>query len=157
MPEIVMVAAMDENRLIGDGKDLPWDIPEDLEHFMNTVENHPVIMGRKTFESMGSRPVNDKVNIVISSSEIDQEKENVKKVPNPKKAMEHVVEEDKVFIIGGATVYEMFLPFADKLILSHIEGKYTGDTYFPQFEEDRWEKELMDTYDKFKVFKYTRT
>lgn len=131
--KISMVAAMANNRVIGKDNDMPWHMPADLKHFKKVTLGKPVIMGRKTFESIG-RPLPGRKNIVISrSGQISFEGVEVAK--DPSQAIELAGDVDEVMIIGGGHVYTHFLPLADTLYLTHIELNVDGDTCFPDYEQ----------------------
>lgn len=133
--KICIVVAIDQNRGIGlDGR-LPWDkIPEDLKHFKDLTIRHPVIMGRKTFESIGY-PLKDRTNIVITNnSEFDEP--GVTVVNSLEKAIEagHKVDGKRIFIIGGAQVYEEAIDLADRLFITKIDKEFVVDRFFPEYE-----------------------
>lgn len=140
MGKIIMIAAHDENRGIGKDNKLPWGkIPEDMRHFKNTTMGHIVVMGRKTFESFGSKKLPGRNNIVISRT-MDTNNDEVF-VEYLIENILHVLktEVEKSFIIGGGKIYESFLPYADEAILTEIKGTYDCDTYFPELPESEWE------------------
>lgn len=133
---IAIITAFDENRIIGRGNGLPWPrIKEDMRHFRRTTLGYPVVMGRKTFESIGSRPLPMRTNIVLTRdlnfSHPDCEIVNDYRQILNKKA-------EKIFIIGGASVYEQFLPHAKELHLTQIGGAFQGDSYFPEIMWPEW-------------------
>lgn len=130
----IIVALAKKNRVIGKNNKLPWHIPEDLKHFKDVTEGHPVIMGRKTYESIG-RPLPNRTNIAISrnknynapgclvaSSLADSIKLAKEKDPN------------EIFIIGGGQIFKEAIAITDKLYLTLVEGDFDGDVYFPEYE-----------------------
>lgn len=127
---------MDKNHLIGKGGKLPWQIPEDLAWFKSQTLGHPVIMGRATWLSLG-KALPGRQNIVLSSD------------PNfnPKGALTAASIADALslcrgkdaFVIGGARVFEQFLPLVDRLVITHIDAEFVGDTYFPSFDLSAWQ------------------
>ena len=136
--DIVLIAAVaEENRVIGKDKDLPWHIPEDLKRFKRLTTGHPLLMGRRTFESIvhqfGS-PLPDRRTVVLTSKGELPEYPDVEAYASIETALEALNGEDTVFIGGGEAVYEQFLPRADRLELTLVEGDYEGDTYFPEYE-----------------------
>jgi dihydrofolate reductase len=133
---ISIIAAMDRNRLIGSNNQLPWHLPADLAHFKAVTMGKPVIMGRKTYESIG-RPLPGRTNIVLTRSAGFQP-EGVLVAESLEKAFEYVVAEDEVMIIGGSSVYEHALPLADRLYLTYVENSYQGDAWFPDFDIEEW-------------------
>ena len=138
-PEIVIIAAVaEQNRVIGDGKDLPWHIPEDLKRFKRLTRGHPILMGRRTFESIlhqFGKPLPDRRNLVLTS-ERDRwtGHPEVETHATLESALDAVGEAERLFIGGGANVYRQFLTNADRMELTLVEGDYEGDTYFPPFE-----------------------
>lgn len=130
--KISMIAAMANNRVIGSENQMPWHLPADLKHFKAVTLGNPVIMGRKTFESIG-RPLPGRLNIVISRSGF--EAEGVSVVSNPKAALACAGEVDEVMIIGGGVIYDLFLPLATRLYLTFIQLDVEGDTKFPDYQQ----------------------
>ena len=137
-PEIVIVAAVAEkNRLIGDGKDLPWHLPEDLAHFKRLTLGHPLVMGRRTFDSVlhqFGRPLPGRENVVLTRHPVHTDHPGIHVYASLDDAFEAFADREQISIGGGATVYEQTLPLADRLELTFVEGDYEGDTYFPPFE-----------------------
>ena len=132
---ISLIWAMDKNQLIGKDNQMPWHLPSELAYFRRVTTGHPIVMGRKTYESIG-KPLPKRTNIVITR--------------NPEYAPEgcvvvHAIEEvleryggETVFIIGGAQIYRAFLPYAEKLYVTRIEHEFTGDEYFPSIDWSKW-------------------
>ncbi len=137
-PEIVIVAAVAEkNRVIGDGKDLPWHIPEDLQHFKRLTLGHPLVMGRRTFESVlhqFGRPLPGRENVVLTRHPVHVDHPGIHVYASLGDALDAFADREQISIGGGATIYEQTLPLADRLELTFVEGDYTGDTFFPPFE-----------------------
>ncbi|MFH2020015.1 MAG: dihydrofolate reductase [archaeon] len=129
-----MIWAMGKNREIGLKNDLPWHLPEDLLHFKKITAGKPVIMGLRTYESLG-RPLPGRKNIVINFSKIDIPGCTV--VTSIQESLDLVNKED-AFIIGGASIYKQFLPYADKLYITYIDHDFLADTFFPDFDIDEW-------------------
>ncbi|MBQ6380223.1 MAG: dihydrofolate reductase [Clostridia bacterium] len=128
---IAMIAAIGKNRELGINNDLIWHFKEDMAFFRQTTVESTVVMGRKTFESL-PKALPKRRNIVITRDS-DYKAEGAEVVHSPQQAME-LCENDKVFIIGGATIYEQFLPYADSLYLTEIDADCpTADTFFPAF------------------------
>lgn len=148
-----IITAFDQNQLIGKNNSLPWNIPEDLAYFKRTTINQPVIMGRKTFESIG-RPLPKRSNIIISSQ---FSHDDLIILPNPDLVFDLDIEH--AFIIGGSKLYQHFLPHCQKLYITHIEKAYTGDTYFPKIDWKQWNIisetpfKSSDTQCRFSVYK----
>ena len=163
LPELVLIAAVAErNRVIGRDKDLPWHLPEDLRRFKRLTTGHPLVMGRKTFESLLHQfggPLPDRRNVVLSTSHSWPEHDTVEVYPSIDAAMEAVADADRVFIGGGADVYRQFLLEADRLELTLVEGDYDGDTYFPPYEHlvgDIFEVTSVDERKGFRFVTYER-
>ena len=157
MGKIIMIAAHDENRGIGKDNQLPWGkIPEDMRHFKKTTMGHVVIMGRRTFESFGSKKLPGRNNIVISRT-MDTENSGVF-VEYDIENILHMLktEVEKSFIIGGGKIYEPFLPYADEAILTEIKGTYDCDTYFPELPESEWEVTKEVQGEKIVIKYYSR-
>lgn len=126
---ISMIAAMANNRVIGAGNAMPWHLPADLKHFKQTTLGKPVIMGRLTYDSIG-KALPSRLNIVISrdpSLHLD----DAVTVTSAEQAIVAAQNAPEVMVIGGGTIYEYFLPFCQRLYLTHIELDVEGDTYFP--------------------------
>ena len=139
--KIAMIAAMAKNRIIGADNDMPWHLPADLKHFKAITLGKAVIMGRKTYESIG-RALPGRPNIVITSNE-DYSLSDATVVDSPESAFEVAKvlsnksgENDEVMIIGGGTIYQSFLDKADTLYLTHIDLTVDGDTKFPDYESN---------------------
>ena len=130
--KISMIAAMAENRVIGLDNKMPWHLPADLMFFKRITLGKPVIMGRKTFQSIG-RPLPGRKNIVLSRDK-NIHIEGVSCVQTAEQALALVEDCDEVMVIGGATIYQQFLPQADRLYLTFIDFKTAGDTYFPDYQ-----------------------
>ena len=136
---ISLIVAMAENRVIGRGNQMPWHLPADLRHFKSVTLGKPVIMGRKTFESIG-RPLPGRRNVVISRN-LDCCAEGVESVSSLDAALALVQDADEVMIIGGGQLYREALPLAQRLYLTHIELPVTdADTWFPDYSQYQWQQ-----------------
>lgn len=129
---ITLIAAMAVNRVIGKDNGLPRDYPEDMAHFRAMTAGKPIVMGRKTFESIG-RPLPKRRNIVLSRSWFAAE--GVEVFGTIDEIIAATKDEPEVMIIWGQTIYEQFLPYADRIQLTIIHKEYQWDTYFPVFED----------------------
>ena len=142
MAKICIVVAMAQNGVIGINNDLPWHIPADLKRFKALTVGKPVIMGRKTFDSIFARlkkPLPDRPNIVISRSGFSHD--GVTVFADVKTALKEIAQkypDDEIMVIGGASIYEQTLPLTDKLYLTVIEKDYDGDAYFPDINPNEW-------------------
>jgi dihydrofolate reductase len=140
---VTLIAAMGSNRVIGKGNQLIWHMPKDLKFFKEKTTAHAVIMGRKTFESVGKRPLPNRTNIVITSSEGYEVPEGVIVVKTIEDALKAVpVGETEAFIVGGAQIYEAYLAagLATHIYLTEIHQEFDGDTYFPGFALNVWKE-----------------
>lgn len=133
---ISLIAAMDKNNVIGYNNDMPWSLPNDLKHFKEVTSHSTIIMGRKTYESIG-RPLPNRRNIILSRSgyETNDDVEVISSIDEIKK----LAKKEEVFVIGGGTIYEQVISFADRLYITRIDAELKGDTYFPQFSETEWQ------------------
>lgn len=133
----IVVALAKPNNAIGKNNDLLWKIPEDLRHFRELTMGHPIIMGRKTYESIG-RPLPGRKNIVITRDPEWQKKEGISVVPDITSALELGKKENKgeIFVIGGGQIYKQTLALAQRLYVTLVEGNYPEATiFFPTYEE----------------------
>jgi dihydrofolate reductase len=130
--KISMIAAMANDRVIGKDNDMPWHLPADLKHFKAATLGKPVIMGRRTYESIG-RLLPGRQNIIITRNS-DFAVAGATVVASPKQALTAAGDVDEVMIIGGGKIYSDFLPHTDRLYLTHIELDVAGDTQFPDYE-----------------------
>jgi len=135
--KVAMIAAMAKNRVIGLDNDMPWHLPDDLKFFKATTTGKPVIMGRKTFESIGSKPLPNRPNYVISRQK-EFSADGVSVFSSVEQALEALQEHEEVIIMGGGQLYKMMLPKADKLYLTLINAEINGDTHFPDWTGVAW-------------------
>lgn len=134
---ISLMLAMDENRLIGRDNQLPWYLPADLQYFKKVTMGHPIVMGRKTFESIG-RVLPGRENIVVTrNAEFKAEDVTVlHSIDDVKKLADS--SEQELFVIGGAEIFKEILPVTDRLYITEIHHAFEGDTHFPEIEEEDW-------------------
>ena len=132
---ISIIAAMDKNRLIGANNGLPWHLPADFKHFKEVTMTKPVVMGRKTYASIG-KPLPGRKNIVISRG--DFAAEGVTVVGSIDAALELLSCAEEVMIIGGASFYEQMIDRADRLYLTFVDAVCEGDAWFPEFDKSEW-------------------
>lgn len=151
---LTAIVAMTPERVIGRDGMLPWRLPEDLAFFKRVTSGHPVVMGRKTYESIG-RPLPQRRNIVLTRDpgwsaqgvEVIHRPEELKALPGL---------EGRVFIIGGSEIYAAFLPETDDLLVSHVFAAHEGDTRFPEFMRDFPHSEILETHADFEVRRWSR-
>lgn len=154
MPRIAIIVAMTRDRVIGSDKSLPWSLPEDLILFKRLTMGHTVIMGHRTYSSIG-HPLTGRYNIVLSRS--------LEKLPGVhvcNSFMESLVlaaqQGRPIFVIGGAELYRKALPLSSEMHISWIDEKLTGDTYFPEFDLDDWLIDKEEDYSGFRYHHYRR-
>ena len=138
---ISLIAALTENRVIGKNNDLPWHLSDDMKYFMQTTKGHVVIMGRKNYESLPLkfRPLPDRTNIIVTR----QKNFNAPgcTIVNSLEAGVQIAKEaneKELFIIGGAEIFKLAIPIADRLYLTEIKTNIEGDTFFPKFDKTNW-------------------
>lgn len=140
---ISMIAALARNGVIGKANDLPWHLPDDMKYFMVTTKGHHVIMGRKNYESLPEkfRPLPNRTSIVVTRQNnykapgchiVHQLEEGVK--------LAEASGEQELFIIGGAEIYKLGMPLADRLYLTEIQAMIDGDTVFPSYDKELWKE-----------------
>jgi dihydrofolate reductase len=161
MSNLSLIWAMDSNRLIGNANALPWYLPADLAFFKRTTLGKPILMGRKTYQSIG-KPLPGRRNIVITrdpgfcaagcdiATGIDE-------------ALRLCADAEEVMLIGGASLYEQTIDRASKLYITRIHGEFEGDTWFPEFNIDAWNIESREDFDadqanpySYSLVKYVR-
>lgn len=131
--KLSLIAAMAENRVIGRGAAIPWQLPDDLKRFRKITWGHPVVMGRKTFETLDG-PLPGRLNIVLTRDR-DYRAAGCRVVHEPEEALAAAGETDELFICGGEELYRQFLPRADRIYLTVIHRDVTGDVLFPEIPE----------------------
>jgi dihydrofolate reductase len=155
---LVSVAAVSENRVIGDGGELPWDsIPADKSQYRTRIADHPVLLGRRTFESMLD-DLPGRTQIVLSRSEREYDVESAYHADSVETAIERVrsLGAETAYVIGGGGIYELFQPHVDQMVLSRVHGTYEGDTYYPEWDESEWELLEETPYDRFTLEEWLR-
>jgi len=134
-PELVIIAALAEgDRVIGKGQSLPWHIPEDMKRFKRLTRGHPLIMGRKTFESIlvqYGRPLPERRHLVLTRHPERVDHPVAECFPDLDQALDSVADEEVVFVAGGAEIYALTIGAVDRLELTIVDGKYEGDAFFP--------------------------
>ena len=142
---LALIAAMADGRVIGLDNGMPWHLPADLKHFRNLTVGKPVIMGRKTIESIG-KALPKRRNIVVTRRS-DFEMEGCEAAQSIDAAVDLVANEEEVMIIGGASIYEQTLERADILYLTYIHAHFDGDTHFPVVDETLWEETGREAFE----------
>lgn len=150
-PFTVAVVAMSPNRVIGRGGQLPWHLPGDLRFFRRATMGQAVLMGRKTWESIG-KALPGRRNIVLSRGELELPG-GVDLIHTPEEiAGLHIA--TKLCVIGGAEIYRLLLPASDELLLTWVKQPYEGDTFFPEFEDRFVLSEILEEAEEFEVRRY---
>ena len=146
--KIAAIAAMSQNRVIGSENQIPWYLQEDFRFFKRTTLNHHIIMGRKTFQSIG-KPLPKRTNIVVTRNPFFIAS-GVITANSLENALSIAAEngETEAFIIGGGTIYEQSLPFLDKIYLTEVETEISGDTFFPKLDFDEWQSSEVMSHPK---------
>jgi dihydrofolate reductase len=152
MKPFIAIAAMSLNRVIGAGNQIPWHLPEDFQWFKQTTTDHVVVMGRKTFESIG-RPLPNRETVVLSRS--DFRHPGVKTIRSLEE-LPALAGDRQVFICGGAQVYEQALPQCAELLLTLVQREVAGDTFFPKFEDQFDLADEIRATPEFKILRYQR-
>lgn len=134
-PSIVLVAAVSENGVIGRDGDMPWHLPADLKHFKKTTLGHPIIMGRRTWDSIG-RPLPGRTNIVMTR-DASFAAEGAHRAGSVSEAIGLCGDQSPIMVIGGGEIYKRFLPSADRIELTRVHVSVDGDTFFPELG-DQW-------------------
>lgn len=153
---IKIIAAVAKNNIIGAGNNLPWHIPEDLQHFKNLTSGGTVLMGRKTYESILSRlgkPLPDRVNVVITRKEKYDVPAGVETCKSLAEAVENFPDG---WVIGGASIYAQAMSVASELYITHVDKEVKGDAYFPDIKQTEWKKVEEDINHGFSFCKYVR-
>lgn len=148
------IVAHDINRVIGGDNKLLWNIPEDLKRFKEITSNSPIIMGRKTFESIG-RPLPNRINIILTRDK-EFKTEGCFVYTDMNEIISDYSDNGEVFIIGGGEIYKLFFPYVDRLYITVVEGEYVGDTVFPDYTKDNWDMFFSDKLDGFRYETWKR-
>lgn len=136
---ISMIAAMDKNRLIGNGPDIPWQMPADRRHFRNMTVGKPVVMGRKTFETL-KRPLGNRSNIILTRNRSYEAPQGCIVAHSVDDVLATVKQAEELMICGGTPIYQAFLPHANRLYITQIHATFEGDVYFPEFDLEEWQE-----------------
>ena len=160
--KLVSVAAVAENRVIGNDGEVPWPhIEADVRQYRERVAGSPVILGRRTFDSMrGDLPGSRQIVVSRSVEAVDVPTATVangdeEAIDLAREAADEVGV-DTVYVLGGGGIYELFQPHLDGMALSHVDGAYEGDTRYPEWDEDEWEVTKETAYDRFTLREWAR-
>lgn len=147
---VSIIVAIAQNGTIGDKNSLLWHIKEDMRFFRTTTSGHAVIMGRKTFESLGSKPLPKRKNIVITRA--DRDFEGAFTAHSLEEAIAMAEGDEEIFIIGGAQIYAEALSVADRMYITRVERDYEGDTSFPKIDYSKWRLVSEERYERGEEF-----
>ncbi len=159
--KLTAIVAMTPDRVIGKEGTMPWHLPEDLKLFKSHTTGHPIVMGRKTWDSIGF-PLPKRQSIVLThdtswkadgATVIHQPEDLI----DPTSPLRKNLISPHVFIIGGAQIYQTFMPQIDEILVSHIYEKFDGDTFFPPFESEFPHVSVEQTFDSFELRRYRRS
>ena len=148
------IVAMTPERVIGKDGGLPWHIPDDLKFFKKHTTGHPILMCRKTFDSIG-KPLPKRENIVLTNDPAWHH-DGVEIIHHPRDLKDHPLINQQIFVIGGSQIYEFFMPMMSDLIITHIKKSYEGDTYFPEYESEFPKIELIWEQEEFTIQRHFR-
>lgn len=139
---VSLIVAMDRNRVIGKGNDIPWRIPNDWKYVNNITSGSPIILGRKNFESIG-RALPNRRNIVLTRSN-NLHIEGCEIVHSVNEVFERCKHEDEIFVFGGEQIYEIFMPYVNKMYITKIHHEFEGDTFFPEIDYGEWTETYVE-------------
>ncbi len=135
-PRVSLIVAMAKNRVIGIDNTLPWRLPADLKHFKTLTMGHHIVMGRKTYESIG-KPLPGRTSVVVTRNP-EYAAPGVIVASSLQAAISACGDDDEIFVIGGAELYQQAIALADRIYLTEIDADISGDAYFPEFKLDEW-------------------
>ncbi len=138
MSKISIIAAVSDNYAIGKSNNLPWHMPADLKHFKQLTTGHAIVMGKRTFESLANGPLPNRKNIVLTSNMSEGVNEGYFEADSLEDAIFLCEHEEKVFIIGGETVFKQCIDKIDSMYITWIHGEFQADTFFPEINFDEW-------------------
>jgi dihydrofolate reductase len=156
--ELISVAAVAENGVIGDDGELPWpNLPADRRQYRARVADSPVALGRHTFESM-REDLPGSAQIVFSRTERDYDVDTVHHAESVEEAVgiADSLDSDRLYVLGGGAIYELFQPHLNRMVLSRVPGEYEGDTVYPDYDEDEWRLAETTDYEGFTLEEWVR-
>lgn len=139
-----IIVAMDKNRVIGKDNDLPWRLSADLQHFKKITMGKPIVMGRKTYDSIG-RPLPGRENIILTRDS-SFKAEGCTIMHSLDEIFEYCEDQEEIMIMGGATLYEVTLKLANKLYITEVHAEVEGDTWFPEIDFNNWTETSREDY-----------
>lgn len=164
---LIHIVAYSQNRAIGKDNKLLWHLGDDMKHFKSTTENHTVLMGKNTYLSIPKkfRPLKNRINIVLSTQEQDENHDNLFWMKSIDESTNYLnkLNNDKVFIIGGDSIYKQTFQNIDEIIATEVHVDIEGDAFYPKIDEKKWIKTKLQTFSKnadndypFDIVKYTK-
>ncbi len=155
MSEIIVIAAISENYCIGKDNTIPWHIKEDLQRFRKLTLNYPVIMGRKTYDSLPKKPLEKRINIILTKQDnFNQDGIVVKKTLED--AILFCKDYKSIYFIGGESIYKQAMPLADRLEITKVHQVIDGDAFFPAIDNNQWKIQDKDSKDGYSFLTYVR-
>lgn len=156
---ISLIVAIAKNGIIGKSNgEMSWHVKEEFQHFKDTTFGYPIIMGRKTFETLG-KPLKGRLNVIVTRNKnYKTEFEEVIIKTSLEEAIDHCksLNPEKIFIIGGAEIYKQSFDIVDEMIISYMKFDADGDVKFPEFDKQKWIAEKISDHDLFEIFRYVR-
>jgi dihydrofolate reductase len=149
---ISLIAAMSKNRVIGSKGSIPWTLPADMKRLKEITMGKPIIMGRKTHESIG-KPLPGRINIVVTK-DTDYKSEGCIVVHSADEAVQSSKDYKEIIIFGGQKIYEMFMDKVDKMYLTIVDAKLEGDTFFPEYDAEEWKETHFEDHAKDSINQY---
>ena len=149
---VSIIVAIAQNGTIGDKNSLLWHIKEDMRFFRTTTSGHAVIMGRKTFESLGSKPLPKRTNIVITRSDVKFE--GALTAHSLEEAIAMAEGDEEIFIMGGAQIYAIAMDVADRMYITRVERDYEGDTSYPEIDYSKWRLVSEERHERGEEYEY---
>lgn len=139
------IVAMGKNGVIGKKNQLPWHLPADLKHFKTITTGHPIVMGRKTYESIG-KPLPNRTNLIMSQNAFQAE--GCITVNSIKDTLQQptVLNSDEIFIIGGAHIYQLWMPYLERIYLTLVHHEFAGDAFFPELNPHDWQEITRESH-----------
>jgi dihydrofolate reductase len=156
--ELVSVAAISENLVIGDDGELPWEsLPEDHRQYRARVAEEPVVLGRRTFDAMRD-DLPGRAQVVLSRTDREYDIETAHHASDVEGAIERVraLDADTAYVLGGAAIYALFQPHLDRMVLSRVPGEYEGDTSYPEWNREEWDLVSEKAYERFTLQQWER-
>jgi dihydrofolate reductase len=150
-----LIAAHDDNLVIGNDGKLPWYIPQDLKHFKSVTMGKPILMGRGVFEEIGLKPLPGRRNIVLSRQKWD----GIESFTSIDAALMALMDEEIVFVIGGGEIYSQLIDLCNYMYITHVKGIHDGDVYFPEYRHmigDQWIETSKEIHEGFDFLEYKR-